>query len=232
MPSPLLWRALTDLQFICAFFALECRQPWLRDEKAHILFQINFLAPTQPPPRFGPPEKSLCASFPGKERKKGTHINFFGGIFGVENGVPNGPFLATKKSSLSVFSCPYWVVVLTQGPSGRAKQEEQERERPEKVDFQEGAHQTPPFLGNSVYELARIQHGILDAHARSQPLVKRKVKAVNGKAHESEVAQQNALEEASAILAAARAEACKELVRVQRRTKSASKRNTPENAET
>ena len=60
-------------------------------------FNISFLAPTQTPV-FGPPEKSLCASFPGKERTKGTHINFFfGGIVGVKNGVPNRPFSATKS---------------------------------------------------------------------------------------------------------------------------------------
>ena len=65
--------------------------------KKHInFFNINFLAPTQNPPS-GPPEKSLCASFPGKEHKKGTHINFFGGIWGVKHGVPNGEFSATKS---------------------------------------------------------------------------------------------------------------------------------------
>ena len=66
--------------------------PRSRGRKKH----IKFLAPTENPP-FWTPRKSLCASFPGKERKKGTHINFFGGIFGVKNGVPNGPFSATKS---------------------------------------------------------------------------------------------------------------------------------------
>ena len=68
-----------------------------RGRKKHInFFNINFLHPTRTPP-FGPPEKGLCTSFPGKGRKKGTHINFFGGIFGVKNGVRNGPFSATKS---------------------------------------------------------------------------------------------------------------------------------------
>ena len=41
----------------------------------------------------------MCLTFPGKERKRGTHINFFGGIFGVKSGAgsPNGPFSATKS---------------------------------------------------------------------------------------------------------------------------------------
>ena len=48
----------------------------------------------------GPPEKKniYVPHFLGKNaNKKGTHINFFGGIFGVENGVPNGPFFGPQK---------------------------------------------------------------------------------------------------------------------------------------
>ena len=51
--------------------------PWFcsatpKGQKKHINFvNINFLG--QPKTLgFGPPEKSLCASFPGKERKRGT----------------------------------------------------------------------------------------------------------------------------------------------------------------
>ena len=35
-------------------------------------------------PSFGPPEKRLCASFPGKEPQKITHINFCGWILGFK----------------------------------------------------------------------------------------------------------------------------------------------------
>ena len=70
--------------------------------KKHInFFNINFLAPTQNAP-FWVPRKSLCASFPGKGRKKGTHINFFGRILGSK-GAPNGPFPATKSSVYCFF---------------------------------------------------------------------------------------------------------------------------------
>ena len=62
----------------------------------------NFVASTQNPPIWAPRQK-LCASFPGKERKNRTHINFFGRIFGVENGVPNGPIFGRKKFSLVFF---------------------------------------------------------------------------------------------------------------------------------
>ena len=48
-------------------------------------------------PQFGPPEKSLCASFPGKERKKGTHINF----------IAKRAILGHKKFSLLFLSFPY-----------------------------------------------------------------------------------------------------------------------------
>ena len=48
----------------------------------------------------GPQQKSLCASFPGEGRKKGTRINFFVGILGVKKGLPNGQFSATKFSLL------------------------------------------------------------------------------------------------------------------------------------
>ena len=79
------------------------RQLSVKGLKKHInFFNIKFLAPPKTP-SFGPPEKSLCASFPGKERQKGTHINFFGEIIGVKNGVPNGPFSTTKMFSLVFF---------------------------------------------------------------------------------------------------------------------------------
>ena len=47
---------------------------------------IVIQAPTKSP-HFGPQEKSLSASFPGQERKKGTHIIFFGADFGVKGGL-------------------------------------------------------------------------------------------------------------------------------------------------
>ena len=61
-----------------------------KGRKKHInFFNISFWPPPKTP-HFGPPEKSLCASFPGKERIKGTHINFFGGFSGFQKRVPNG----------------------------------------------------------------------------------------------------------------------------------------------
>ena len=76
------------------FYSETC--PRIRDQKSTSTF-----------PFWAPRKKSFCASFPEKERKKGTHINFFGGILGVKKGAPNGPFSATKKFSLLFFSCPY-----------------------------------------------------------------------------------------------------------------------------
>ena len=71
----------------------------IRDGKTHINFSnINSLAPTLNTPFWAPRKKSLCASFPGKERKKrGPHISFFGGIWRFKNGVPNESFSATKS---------------------------------------------------------------------------------------------------------------------------------------
>ena len=70
----------------------------VRGPKKHInFFNINFSAPTQNTPFWAPRKKFKCASFPGKGRKKGTHINFFGAILGVSKGAPNRPFSATKS---------------------------------------------------------------------------------------------------------------------------------------
>ena len=65
-------------------------------EKAHKLFQHTILSPTRNAPLWAP-RRSVCASFPGKERKKGTHINFFGENFGVKKEALNGPFWATRS---------------------------------------------------------------------------------------------------------------------------------------
>ena len=75
------------------------------DRKAHKLFQHKRFGPHPkhpilPPP---PPKKNLCASFPKKGRKKGAHLNFFGGNFGVKKGVPNRPFSAAKSSVYCFF---------------------------------------------------------------------------------------------------------------------------------
>ena len=43
---------------------------------------------------------------PGKERKDGTQHKLFRGIFGVKNGVPNGPFSARKCLVYWSFSSP------------------------------------------------------------------------------------------------------------------------------
>ena len=48
-------------------------------------------------PQFGPPRKMfMCLTSWERTPKKGSHINFFRGIFGVKKRVPNGPFSATK----------------------------------------------------------------------------------------------------------------------------------------
>ena len=74
-----------------------------RGRKKHItFFNINFLAPTQKT-QFGPPEKSSCASFPGKERQKGTHINFFGGISVSKRGQQTGHFRPQKVEFIVFF---------------------------------------------------------------------------------------------------------------------------------
>ena len=66
-------------------------------QETHIIFYNKLFGPHPKPPHIGPPQKSICTSFPGKERQKGTQINFFGEIFGVKNGAPNGPLSATKS---------------------------------------------------------------------------------------------------------------------------------------
>ena len=71
--------------------------PENKGQKRHInFFKINFWPPPKTP-RFGPPEKSLCASFPGKGRKKRDPHKLFRGILGPKNGAPNGPLSATKR---------------------------------------------------------------------------------------------------------------------------------------
>ena len=73
-----------------------------KGRKKHInFFNINLLPPTQNPP-VGLPAKSLCASFPGKERKKGAHVNFFGGILG-QKGVPIQTIFGHKKLAYCFF---------------------------------------------------------------------------------------------------------------------------------
>ena len=79
--------------------------------KKHInFFNINFLHPIQKHPILGPQKKVYVPHFLGKNAKKRTHINFFGGILGAKNGVPNGPFSATK-SLVSCFFLPLLVGV-------------------------------------------------------------------------------------------------------------------------
>ena len=73
---------------LCAIF---------RGPKKHInFFNLNFLAPIQKA-RVWTPRESLCASFPAKGRKKGTHINFSRGIFGPKRGSQTGYFRPQKS---------------------------------------------------------------------------------------------------------------------------------------
>ena len=76
---------------------IRARPRMSRGQKKHKnFFNINFLAPTQNPPFWALRKKFMCL-ISWERTQKGTHINFFGGIFGVRNGVPNGPFSATKS---------------------------------------------------------------------------------------------------------------------------------------
>ena len=61
-----------------------------RKRTINFLKHKNFLAPTLKPPNPGPQKKGLCASFPGKEHKKGTHISFWGGFWGQTRGSQTG----------------------------------------------------------------------------------------------------------------------------------------------
>ena len=55
-------------------------------EKAHNFFQQTFWPPPQTP-ILGPQKKLMCL-ISWQRTQKRTHINFFGGILGVKNGVP------------------------------------------------------------------------------------------------------------------------------------------------
>ena len=95
------------------------------EEKAHKLFQHKLFAPHPKPSHFwAPREKFICLTFLGKNAKKGTHINFFGGILGVKNGVPNGPFSATKS-----LVCCFFLPLVRLGLSGRNSRKIPERPR-------------------------------------------------------------------------------------------------------
>ena len=86
----------------------------IRGEKIHKLFQHKLFVP-RPEPPFWAPRKKLCASFPGeKNAKKGHEHRLSGGILGVENGAPKGPFSDTK--SLVYWSFP--ALILSATPVG------------------------------------------------------------------------------------------------------------------
>ena len=93
-----------------------CLNDVIKGQKKHInFFDINFLAPTQAP-HLGPPEKSSCASFSGKERKKGTHLNFCRGDFRGPKRGPKQAIFSHRKFSLLFFSLP--LVILERGDWG------------------------------------------------------------------------------------------------------------------
>ena len=74
-----------------------------RRPKKHInFFNISFLAPAQNTP-FWAPRKSLCASFPGKGRKRGTHKNFFEEILGSKTGSQTAHFRLRKVEFIVFF---------------------------------------------------------------------------------------------------------------------------------
>ena len=68
-----------------------------KGQKKHInFFNINFLDPPKTP-HFGPQKKVYVPHFLGKSAKEAHKHKLFLGILGVKNGVPNGPFSATKS---------------------------------------------------------------------------------------------------------------------------------------
>ena len=73
-----------------------------RGREKHINFcNRNCLDPTQIR-HFGPPEKSLCVHFLGKNAKKGPTLTFSGGFFGSKTG-PKRAIFGHRKFSLLVF---------------------------------------------------------------------------------------------------------------------------------
>ena len=65
----------------------------------------KLFGPHPKPPILGPPEKFMCL-ISWERTQKGTRIDFFGGIFGVKNGVPNWPFSATTFLVYCFFFLP------------------------------------------------------------------------------------------------------------------------------
>ena len=92
----------------------------IRGPKKHInFFNINFLAPT-PQKTFSAPRLKFMCLISWERTRKGTHINFFGRIFGVKKGVPNGPFSATKRLVYCFFVPLEIVVSKNQHPGSTA----------------------------------------------------------------------------------------------------------------
>ena len=85
--------------------------PWFlrlhnKERKKHInSFNINFLTPPKRP-ILDPSEKIMCLISWERTQKKGTHINFFGGIFGSKRGSQTGHF-RPQNVYFIVFSCHY-----------------------------------------------------------------------------------------------------------------------------
>ena len=73
-------------------------------------FSISFFAPPPPPQKKtirDPQKKVDVPHLPGKEHKKGTHINIFRGILGSKGGSQTGHFGPQKvKFNLLFFSLP------------------------------------------------------------------------------------------------------------------------------
>ena len=64
-------------------------------DERHKLFQHELLAP-HPKPHLESQNKVCTPHFLGKCVPTRTHVNYSGGILVSQNGVPNGPFWATK----------------------------------------------------------------------------------------------------------------------------------------
>ena len=73
-----------------------------KDRKTHNVFQHKLFAPPHPK-HFWAPRKSSCASFPGKECRKGTHINLR--VWAQEGGLKRAMLGATKSVVYCFLAC-------------------------------------------------------------------------------------------------------------------------------
>ena len=102
-PKNFLFRLFFPFLKWCSAFCTPCSS--IRDGKTHKLFQHKLFGPHPKAPFWAPRKKLMCLM--SLERtQKGTHINFFGGIWGVKTG-PQRAIFGHKEFSFLLFSCPF-----------------------------------------------------------------------------------------------------------------------------